>query len=143
MKIYTEEQIDKLFSNSGSFEEFKKFIKEYGLDEQFINITSKHTKKRLETLISLAEDSKKQHSEKKRELMQTILCKLEDAKKHSEEVEVLRAAYKNQDIIEEMDLEELFEQLRKYCKNYEKHKSIQKHEERIANKWIKDLTAEK
>ncbi|MGL4763061.1 MAG: hypothetical protein ACRC6T_01345 [Sarcina sp.] len=134
MKIYTTEQIDKMFSQSGNFDEFKEFVTEYGLQEELINITSNHSKKRLETIIALAENPKK------KDLCETLLCKIKDAKKNANMVEILRAVYGNSEVVEDIDLETLFAELRKYLKNFKAHNHVQKHEERIANKWIKDLT---
>ena len=134
MKIYTPEQIDKMFSESDHFEEFKAFINECSLQDELTNITSNHTKKRLETIIALAENPKKC------DLCETLLCKLKDAKKNAEHIQTLKEFYGNAEIVEESDLKDLYNELRNFLKNYKKHDNVQKHEERIATKWIKDLT---
>ncbi|WP_024613575.1 hypothetical protein [Clostridium sp. Ade.TY] len=126
---YTEIELKSIFENENNFDEFKKFITEFGLYDDFYDITSKHTEERLKALIAAEVDNKKI-------LAGNLLIKLQESKNKRESI---RNIYSNKELVSDMDLEKLYSKLNKFVVNYEKHKKPIPHEKQIIEKWIKEI----
>lgn len=126
---YTEMELKEIFENKNNFEEFKEFIKEFGLYDDFYDITSKHTEERLKALIAAEADNKKK-------LAGSLLLKLQESENKRE---AFGKIYSNEEIINHMDLKKLYDKLNKFIVNYEKHKKTIPHEKQIIEKWIKEI----
>lgn len=128
MKKYTEVELKEIFEGD-NFEAFRKFVKEFGLEDDFYDITSKHTKERLEALIAAEAEGKK-------ELAGKILVRLQESKTKRE---ALGEVYSNKELVSDMDLEKLYANLSKFMANHEKHSNLMPHEKQILNKWISEI----
>lgn len=118
--------------NENNFEEFKNFIKEFGLDDDFFDITSKHTEERLKALISAEIDGK-------RELAGKLLLILEEAKNKRE---TTGEVYSNKTKVSDAQLEKLYDKLSKFVQNYERHDKEFQHEKQIIEKWLREIENE-
>ncbi|MDQ0150311.1 hypothetical protein ACFO6R_10940 [Eubacterium multiforme] len=126
---YTEIELKEIFENENNFEAFKNFIEEFGLYDDFYDITSKHTEERLKALIAAEADGKK-----------ILAGKLLTALQESENKrEALGNIYSNKEIIDDMDLEKLYNDLTKFMTNYKKHRKPIPHENQIIEKWMREL----
>lgn len=140
MEIYTELEIEQLFDNENDLVEFEKFLKAYGIDDNLEDITLKHTKKRLETLVAIAEEGTNVELSEKKDLLKRLLDNLKDHKEKREAMKALREVYANESLRDHMDLAELDKTIKHSLREYKKYEHFKKHEQKIADKWIKTLS---
>ncbi|MGL4760173.1 MAG: hypothetical protein ACRCWG_01830 [Sarcina sp.] len=140
MELYTELEIDTLFSKESDLVEFEKFLKAYGIDDNLEEITLKHTKKRLETLLALAEEGSDKDLVAKKDLLKKLLENLKDHKEKREAMKAVREVYAHEALRDHMDLRELDKTIKHSLREYKKYEHFKKHEQNIADKWIKNLS---
>ncbi|MGL4452294.1 MAG: hypothetical protein ACRCTZ_14015 [Sarcina sp.] len=140
MEIYTELEIDTLFNNENNLVEFEKFLKTYGIDDSLEDVTLKHTKKRLETLLAIAEEGTDPELTEKKDLLKKLLDNLKDHKEKREAMKALREVYSHEALRDHMDLAELDKTIKHSLREYKKYEHFKKHEQKIADKWIKTLS---
>ncbi|MGL5577081.1 MAG: hypothetical protein ACRDCW_16200 [Sarcina sp.] len=140
MEIYTELEIDTLFNNENNLVEFEKFLKTYGIDDSLEDVTLKHTKKRLETLLAIAEEGTDPELIEKKDLLKKLLDNLKDHKEKREAMKALREVYSHEALKDHMDLAELDKTIKHSLREYKKYEHFKKHEQKIADKWIKTLS---
>lgn len=139
MEELTKVEVLKIFEGEDNLEEFHKYLKEYGIEDDFNDITFKHTKKRLETLLAIANEGTDKEISNKKDLFKKLLNNLDNIKEKRAAEEAIREIYANEGIIEHMDIKELDKEIKNALRDYKKHEKFKKHEEKIANKWIKTL----
>ncbi|MEG1003384.1 hypothetical protein [Clostridium sp.] len=138
MSEFTEIEIEKIISGEDNIKDFKKFLKEFGIEDIFEDVTLTHIKDRLEVLLAIAnEDLDPKISSKKKELKK-LLENLKGEKDKRAAMRALReiySAYSSSDL----DERELDIKLKRSLKEVKKYEHFKKHEEAIAEKWIRDL----
>lgn len=140
MEIFEEIDIDKVFEGEDNLDEFNKFLKAYGIEDGFQDVTLKHTKDRLEMLLALAEEGNNPKLTEKKSLIKELLEKLKDEKDKIQAMKALRKIYTETATSEDMDLKELDKKLKHSLREYKKYEHFKKHEQKIADKWIRELT---
>ncbi|MGL5067699.1 MAG: hypothetical protein ACRC6T_07705 [Sarcina sp.] len=140
MELYTELEIDTLFNNEGDLVEFEKFLKAYGIDDNLEDVTLKHTKKRLETLLAIAEEGSDKDLVAKKDLLKKLLENLKDHKEKREAMKAVREVYAHEALKDHMNLRELDKTIKHSLREYKKYEHFKKHEQNIADKWIKNLS---
>ncbi|MGL4850655.1 MAG: hypothetical protein ACRC28_17320 [Clostridium sp.] len=139
MEELTTVEIKEVFGGEENLEEFFKYLKEYGIEEGLNEITFKHTKKRLETLLAIANKGKDAEIASKKDVFKKLLNNLDNVKEERASKEAIKEVYSNEKIIEHMDIKELDKEIKHAMKSYKKYEKFKKHEENIANKWIRTL----
>ncbi|MGL4571161.1 MAG: hypothetical protein ACRCVJ_08865 [Clostridium sp.] len=138
MSEFTEIDIEKIISGEDNMKDFKRFLKEFGIEDIFEDVTLTHIKDRLEVLLAIAnEDLEPKISSKKKELKK-LLENLKGEKDKRAAMRALReiySAYSSSDL----DEKELDTKLKHSLKEVKKYEHFKKHEEAIAEKWIRDL----
>ena len=134
------EIIDEIPKDSN---DFKKFLRNVGINEKLEDVTLNHTKNRLEFLLALAEEGKDEKLTKNKKILKTLLEKLKGQKEKRAEMKALREIYREYENIS-ADLygneeKELNKKIKNSLKQLKKYQSFKKHEEKIAEKWIKEL----
>ena len=128
----------KIISGEDDMKDFKRFLKEFGIEDIFEDVTLTHIKDRLEVLLAIAnEDLEPKISSKKKELKK-LLENLKGEKDKRAAMRALReiySAYSSSDL----DEKELDTKLKHSLKEVKKYEHFKKHEEAIAEKWIRDL----
>lgn len=139
MEELTRLDIIKLFEGEDNLEEFHRYLKKYGIEDDFNDITFKHTKKRIETLLAIANEGKDIKISSKKELLKRILNNLNDVKEKRAFKDAIKDIYSNEKLLEHMDIKELDKEIKNHMKKYKKYENFKKHEEKIADKWIRTL----
>lgn len=138
MVEFTDVEIEKVLSGEENLKDFQRFLKEFGIEDTFEDVTIKHTKDKLEMLLAIAEDgTDKELSSKKKELKK-LLDNLKGEKDKKAAMKALReiySAYRDYDL----DERELDKKLKHSLKEVKKYERFKKHEENIAEKWIRNL----
>ncbi|WP_029699063.1 hypothetical protein, partial [Clostridium sp. Ade.TY] len=138
MVEFTDVEIEKVLSGEENLKDFQRFLKEFGIEDTFEDVTIKHTKDKLEMLLAIAEDgTDKELSSKKKELKK-LLDNLKGEKDKKAAMKALReiySAYRDYDL----DEKELDKKLKHSLKEVKKYERFKKHEENIAEKWIRNL----
>ncbi|MBM7834458.1 hypothetical protein [Clostridium sardiniense] len=136
----SELEIEKILSGEDdeNIKEFKDFLRSFGIEDTFQDITAKHLKKRLEVLLAIAEEGKDSKLTSKKKELKRVLDNLKGIKDKRAEMKALREIYAE---FQDCDLEtkELDKKLKHSLKEVKKYEHFKKHEERIAQKWIREL----
>lgn len=140
MDIYEEVDVEKVFSGEDNIDDFNKFLKAYGIEDGLQDVTLKHTKDRLETLLAIAEEGNDPKLTAKKPLLKKMLDNLKNEKDKIAAMKALKRIYSEELSMEDMDIKELDKKLKHYLREYKKYEHFKKHEERIADKWIRNLT---
>lgn len=140
MDMYEEIDIEKVFSGEDNIDDFNKFLKDYGIEDGLQDITLKHTKDRLEALIAIAEDGTDEKLSAKKVLLKKMLDNLKNEKDKIQAIKALRRIYTEELTMDKMDIKELDKKIKHYLREYKKYEHFKKHEQRIADKWIRELT---
>lgn len=131
-------EIEKIISGEDNMKDFSRFLKEFGIEDVFEDITLNHIKDRLEVLLAIVEeDTDPKISSKKKELKR-LLENLKGEKDKRAAMHALReiySAYNSSDL----DEKELDRKLKHALKEVKKYEHFKKHEEEIARKWIRNL----
>lgn len=139
MEELTKVEILKVFEGEDNLEDFHKYLKEYGIEDDLNDITLKHTKKRLETLLAIANEGTDKEIANKKDLFKRLLNNLDDVKEKRAASEAIRDIYANEGIVEYMEIRDLDKEIKNVLRKYKKYEKFKKHEEKIANKWINTL----
>ncbi|MGL5414821.1 MAG: hypothetical protein ACRDAU_04075 [Clostridium sp.] len=139
MEELTKVEILKVFEGEDNLEDFHKYLKEYGIEDDLHDITLKHTKKRLETLLAIANEGTDEEIASKKELFKRLLNNLSDVKEKRAASEAIRDIYAHEGIVEYMEIRDLDKEIKNVLRKYKKYEKFKKHEEKIADKWINTL----
>ena len=138
--LYTELELDTLFNKKSDLVEFEKFLKAYGIEDSLEDVTLKHTKKRLETLLAIAEEGTDINLVAKKDILKKLLENLKNHKEQREAMKAVREVYTNEATKDHMDIAELDKSIKHSLREYKKYEHFKKHEQNIADKWIKTLS---
>lgn len=131
-------EIEKIISEEDNMKDFSKFLKEFGIEDVFEDITLKHIKDRLEVLLAIAEEGNDPKISSKKKELKNLLENLKGEKDKRAAMRALReiySAYNSSDL----DEKELDSKLKHALKEVKKYEHFKKHEEEIARKWIRNL----
>lgn len=134
----TDIEIEEILSGEDNLKDFEKFLKEFGIEDTFEDVTIKHTKEKLEMLLAIAEEGKNLELSSKKKELKKLLDNLKGEKDKKAGMKALReiySAYRDYDLNEK----ELDKKLKHALKEVKKYEHFKKHEERIAEKWIRNL----
>lgn len=134
----TDIEIEEILSGEDNLKDFEKFLKEFGIEDTFEDVTIKHTKEKLEMLLAIAEEGKNLELSSKKKELKKLLDNLKGEKDKKAAMKALReiySAYRDYDLNEK----ELDKKLKHALKEVKKYEHFKKHEERIAEKWIRNL----
>ena len=118
--------------------DFQRFLKEFGIEDVFEDITLNHIKDRLEALLAIAEEGNDPKISSKKKELKRLLENLKGEKDKRAAMRALReiySAYNSSDL----DEKELDRKLKHSLKEVKKYEHFKKHEEEIARKWIRNL----
>lgn len=131
-------EIEEILSGEDNLKDFEKFLKEFGIEDTFEDVTIKHTKEKLEMLLAIAEEGKNLELSSKKKELKKLLDNLKGEKDKKAAMKALReiySAYRDYDLNEK----ELDKKLKHALKEVKKYEHFKKHEEKIAEKWIRNL----
>lgn len=131
-------EIEKIISGEDNMKDFQRFLKEFGIEDVFEDITLNHIKDRLEALLAIAEESNDPKISSKKKELKRLLENLKGEKDKRAAMCALReiySAYNSSDL----DEKELDRKLKHALKEVKKYEHFKKHEEEIARKWIRNL----
>lgn len=134
----TDIEIEEILSGEDNLKDFEKFLKEFGIEDTFEDVTIKHTKEKLEMLLAIAEEGKNLELSSKKKELKKLLDNLKGEKDKKAAMKALReiySAYRDFGLNEK----ELDKKLKHALKEVKKYEHFKKHEERIAEKWIRNL----
>ncbi|MDO5038631.1 hypothetical protein [Clostridium sp.] len=134
----TDIEIEEILSGEDNLKDFEKFLKEFGIEDTFEDVTIKHTKEKLEMLLAIAEEGKNLELSSKKKELKKLLDNLKGEKDKKAAMKALReiySAYRDYDLNEK----ELDKKLKHALKEVKKYEHFKKHEEKIAEKWIRNL----
>lgn len=136
------------FNDAADMEEFKKFLRQYGIESELEDTTLEYTKKKLEMLVALAEEGENLTLAKNKNVLKRILDNLKGKKEEREAMKALREVFKEyeESLGEEcgdlIDTKELDEKIKEALKEFKKYEHFKAHEEQIAQKWIREVERE-
>lgn len=136
------------FNDAADMEEFKKFLKQYGIESELEDTTLEYTKKKLEMLIALAEDGENPKLAKNKNILKKILDNLKQRKDEREAMNALKEVFieyeenLDEECGELIDSKELDMKIKEALKEYKKYEHFKAHEEEIAQKWIREVDRE-
>lgn len=136
------------FNDAADMEEFKKFLRQYGIENELEDTTLEYTKKKLEMLVALAEEGENAKLAKNKNVLKRILDNLKGKKEEREAMKALKEVFKEYEeaLGEEcgdlINTKELDEKIKKALKEYKKYEHFKAHEEQIAQKWIREVERE-
>lgn len=142
MEVYEEIDIEKLFGGEDNLEDFNKFLKQYGIDDGFRDITLEHTKERLDALIAVAETGTDPKLTEKKAFLKELSDNLKGEKDKIQAMKALKKVYSELNTTYDMDEKTLDKKLKHALKEYKKYEHFKTHEEQIAQKWIRELKKE-
>ena len=123
--------------------DFKEFLRNIGINEDLEDVTLIHTKNRLEFLLALANEGTDEKLIKNKKTLKNLLENLKGKKEKRSEMKALKEIYKEyENISSELYIneeKELNKRIKNSLKEFKKYQSFKKHEEKIAEKWIKEL----
>ncbi|BFK81954.1 hypothetical protein I3900191A7_20990 [Clostridium baratii] len=131
-------EIEKIISGEDNMKDFSRFLKEFGIEDVFEDITLNHIKDRLEVLLAIAEEGTDPKISSKKKELKRLLENLKGEKDKRAAMHALReiySAYNSSDL----DEKELDRKLKHALKEVKKYENFKKHEEEIARKWIRNL----
>ncbi|MFR9239820.1 MAG: hypothetical protein ACLVKE_03780 [Clostridium baratii] len=131
-------EIEKIISGEDNMKDFQRFLKEFGIEDVFEDITLNHIKDRLEALLAIAEEGNDPKISSKKKELKRLLENLKSEKDKRAAMRALReiySAYNSSDL----DEKELDRKLKHSLKEVKKYEHFKKHEEEIARKWIRNL----
>ena len=131
-------EIEKIISGEDNMKDFSRFLKEFGIEDVFEDITLNHIKDRLEVLLAIAEEGTYPKISSKKKELKRLLENLKGEKDKRAAMHALReiySAYNSSDL----DEKELDRKLKHALKEVKKYEHFKKHEEEIARKWIRNL----
>lgn len=131
-------EIEKIISGEDNMKDFSRFLKEFGIEDVFEDITLNHIKDRLEVLLAIAEEGNNPKISSKKKELKNLLENLKGEKDKRAAMRALReiySAYNSSDL----DEKELDRKLKHALKEVKKYEHFKKHEEEIARKWIRNL----
>ena len=131
-------EIEKIISGEDNMKDFQRFLKEFGIEDVFEDITLNHIKDRLEALLAIAEEGNDPKISSKKKELKRLLENLKGEKDKRAAMRALReiySAYNSSDL----DEKELDRKLKHSLKEVKKYEHFKKHEEEIARKWIRNL----
>ncbi|CUO88433.1 Uncharacterised protein [Clostridium baratii] len=131
-------EIEKIISGEDNMKDFQRFLKEFGIEDVFEDITLNHIKDRLEALLAIAEEGNDPKISSKKKELKRLLENLKGEKYKRAAMRALReiySAYNSSDL----DEKELDRKLKHSLKEVKKYEHFKKHEEEIARKWIRNL----
>lgn len=131
-------EIEKIISGEDNMKDFSRFLKEFGIEDVFEDITLNHIKDRLEVLLAIAEEGNDPKISSKKKELKNLLENLKGEKDKRAAMRALReiySAYNSSDL----DEKELDKKLKHALKEVKKYEHFKKHEEEIARKWIRNL----
>lgn len=140
MQVCQEIDIEKIFSGEENLKDFNKFLKSYEIGENLEDVTLKHTKKQLETLVALADEGKDSKLSAKKDILKKTLNNLKGQKDKKLAMKSLREIYSQENMCEDMDIKELNNKIKYSLREYKKYEHFKKHEQKIADQWIKELS---
>ncbi|WP_317411367.1 hypothetical protein, partial [Clostridium baratii] len=131
-------EIEKIISGEDNMKDFSRFLKEFGIEDVFEDITLNHIKDRLEVLLAIVEEGTDPKISSKKKELKRLLENLKGEKDKRAAMHALReiySAYNSSDL----DEKELDRKLKHALKEVKKYEHFKKHEEEIARKWIRNL----
>lgn len=136
------------FNDAADMKEFRKFLRQYGIEDALEDTTLEYTKKKLEMLVALAEEGEDLELAKHKNILKRLLNNLKDKKEKREAMKALLEVFREyEDLLDEdcgklIDAKELDKKIKEALKEYKKHEHFKAHEEQIAQKWIRELNKE-
>ena len=144
--IEVEEMIP--FNDAADMKEFKKFLRQYGIENALEDTTLEYTKKKLEMLLAIAEEGENANLAKHKSIIKRILDNLKERKEEREAMKALKEVFEDyeENLSEEcgdlIDTKELDKKIKEALKEYKKYEHFRAHEEQIAQKWIREMDKE-
>lgn len=136
------------FNDAADMKEFKKFLRQYGIEDALEDTTLEYTKKKLEMLVALGEEGEDLELAKHKNILKRLLNNLKDKKEKREAMKALLEVFREyEDLLDEdcgklIDAKELDKKIKEALKEYKKYEHFKAHEEQIAQKWIRELNKE-
>lgn len=127
-------------------EDFIKYLRAIGINDVLEDVTLEHTRKRIEVLLALAEEGKDKKLVTNKKQLKSLLEKLKGEKDKRAAMRALREIYRDyEDSCSEecgsyLEQKVLDKKIKHALREYKKYETFKKHEERIAEKWIKELS---
>lgn len=136
------------FNDAADMKEFRKFLRQYGIEDALEDTTLEYTRKKLEMLVALAEEGEDLELAKHKNILKRLLNNLKDKKEKREAMKALLEVFREyEDLLDEdcgklIDAKELDKKIKEALKEYKKYEHFKAHEEQIAQKWIRELNKE-
>lgn len=136
------------FNDAADMKEFKKFLRQYGIEDALEDTTLEYTKKKIEMLVALGEEGEDLELAKHKNILKRLLNNLKDKKEKREAMKALLEVFREyEDLLDEdcgklIDAKELDKKIKEALKEYKKYEHFKAHEEQIAQKWIRELNKE-
>ncbi|HHD2753750.1 TPA: hypothetical protein ACOTG0_002564 [Clostridium perfringens] len=136
------------FNDAADMKEFRKFLRQYGIEDALEDTTLEYTKKKLEMLVALGEEGEDLELAKHKNILKRLLNNLKDKKEKREAMKALLEVFREyEDLLDEdcgklIDAKELDKKIKEALKEYKKYEHFKAHEEQIAQKWIRELNKE-
>ncbi|MDZ4994129.1 hypothetical protein GNF80_14305 [Clostridium perfringens] len=136
------------FNDAADMKEFRKFLRQYGIEDALEDTTLEYTKKKLEMLVALADEGEDPELAKHKNILKRLLNNLKDKKEKREAMKALLEVFREyEDLLDEdcgklIDTKELDKKIKEALKEYKKYEHFKVHEEQIAQKWIRELNKE-
>lgn len=146
--VYIEVEEFIPFNDAADMKEFRKFLRQYGIEDALEDTTLEYTKKKLEMLVALAEEGEDLELAKHKNILKRLLNNLKDKKEKREAMKALLEVFREyEDLLDEdcgklIDAKELDKKIKEALKEYKKYEHFKAHEEQIAQKWIRELNKE-
>ncbi|WP_255994020.1 hypothetical protein [Clostridium perfringens] len=136
------------FNDAADMKEFRKFLKQYGIEYALEDTTLDYTKKKLEMLLALAEEGDDEELAEHKNILKKLLNNLKGEKVKREAMKALYEVYREYEDLtgkeceDLIDSKELDKKIKEALKEYKKYEHFKTHEEQIAEKWIRELKKE-
>ncbi|MDZ5255272.1 hypothetical protein [Clostridium sp. LIBA-8841] len=136
------------FNDEADVEEFKKFLRQYGIEDALEDTTLEYTRKKLENLVVLAEEGEDPELAEHKHILKKLVNNLKGRKDKREAMKAFFEVYRDyEDLLSEqcgelLNTKELDKKIKDALREYKKYEHFKAHEEQIAQKWIRELNKE-